>query len=57
MSGLPIVFQQTPLSVTGTPPSSVMLPPLLAETAVMSLTAVVVSKAVPDKVLNVTSLP
>ena len=41
MAGFSEVLQQTPLAVTGDPPSSVMFPPLLAEFAVMELTAMV----------------
>jgi hypothetical protein len=41
--GFSEVSQQTPLAVTGDPPSKVMLPPLAASVAVTAETANVVS--------------
>ena len=40
-AGLSDVLQQTPLAVTGVPPSEVMVPPLLAVVVVIPETAVV----------------
>ena len=55
------VLQQTPLSVTGTPPSEVIVPPLLAVVLVIAETAVVVRagrvKVELDTVENVRSFP
>ena len=41
--GAPEVFQQIPLALTGSPPSSVILPPLIAVVDVMLFIAVVVT--------------
>ena len=56
-SGFPIVFQQTPRAVTLKPPSSVILPPLFAVVAVVSLTAVVLIVGSPFVVVKLLSVP
>ena len=54
--GFVVVLQQTPRAVTGTPPSLVILPPLVAVALVIEDAAVVVRTA-SDNVVKLTSLP
>ena len=58
-SGLSDVPQQTPRSVTDTPPSEVTVPPLVAVVLVSEETAevITVGRAAAESVVKVTSLP
>ena len=55
--GVPPVFQQTPRTVTASPPSAVTLPPDAAAVGVMLEIAVVVTVGSVVLVVNETSLP
>ena len=39
--GIPLVFQQTPYSIIASPPSDIIIPPLIADDIVTSVTAFV----------------
>ena len=55
--GVPVVFQHTPRTVMEKPPSSLMLPPEVAEVALMSLASSVVNSGRPSSVVKVFSVP
>ena len=56
--GLPVVFQQIPLSVTGLPPSPVTVPPPLADTLEIPFTVSVLTDGIDKgRVENDSTLP
>jgi hypothetical protein len=57
MFGFGTRAQQTPLEVTGLPPSELMVPPQLAEVVVMEVTGEVSIPARVMEVLKFTSIP